>query len=223
MMMPANTDGLAPILAKYKEAGIPYFFTQKGMDDPNATAQVLAPYGEEGKIIGQYVVDHYKDEAGPIKVALISGITGDVSSVARTGAFEAELLKAGNFEIVAEQPGQYRREASQEAMDGILAAHPDVQLVFGANDEGALGALSSIQAAGLAGKIAVVGLDGESDIFPAIEDGTVLATVKHMQTAPYVVETIVKCLRGETVPAFQVFPGDLVDKAAIDAGAEPAF
>lgn len=222
MMMPANTEGLGPILQQYEEAEIPYFFTQKGLLESNATSQVLAPYGEEGRILGEYVAEHYSGEEN-VRVALISGITGDVSSVARTGAFEKELLEAGNFEIVAEEPGEYRREESQTAMDSILAANPDVQLVFGANDEAALGALQAIKAAGKGGEIDVVGIDGQSDIFPAIEAGEVLATVKHVQTAPYVVETIMKCFSGEPVPAFEVFPGDLVDKAAIEAGAEPAF
>lgn len=223
MMMPANTEGLGPILQQYEEAGIAYFFTQKGMLEANATNQVLAPYGEEGKILGEYVVDHYADSEEPVKVALISGITGDVSSVARTGSFERELLESGNFEIIAEEPGEYRREESQTAMDSILAAHPDVQLVFGANDEGALGALQAIEAAGKGGEIDVVGIDGQTDMFPAIESGAVLATVKHVQTAPYVVENIVKCLSGEPVPAFEVFPGELVDAEAIEQGAEPAF
>jgi ribose transport system substrate-binding protein len=223
MMMPANTEGLGPILQQYEEAEIPYFFTQKGLLESNATNQVLAPYGEEGKILGEYVVEHYKDSEEPVKVALISGITGDVSSVARTGSFERELLESGNFEIVAEEPGEYRREESQTAMDSILAAHPDVELVFGANDEGALGALQAIKAAGKGGEIDVVGIDGQAETFPAIESGDILATVKHVQTAPYVVENIVKCLSGEAVPAFEVFPGDLVDAAAIEEGADPAF
>lgn len=222
MMMPANTDGLGRVLEQYEDAGIPYFFTQKGMLESNATSQVLAPYGEEGRILGEYVAKHYADEES-VKVALISGITGDVSSVARTGAFEKELLEAGNFEIVAEEPGEYRREESQAAMDSILAAHPDVQLVFGANDEGSQGALQAIRAAGKAGEIQVVSIDGQADIFPAIESGEVLATVKHQLAAPYVVESIMDCLHGKPVPAFEVFPGDLVDKAAIDAGAKPAF
>jgi ribose transport system substrate-binding protein len=225
VMMPASTQGIANVLAQYEEQGIPYFFATKGAEDVNPTGVVLANYAGEGRALGEFVVDHYAEQGlENVKVAIISGIAGDLSSVARTGEFKLALLKSGNFEIVAEQPGEYRREPSAEVMEGILAAHPDVQLVFGANDEAALGALSAIRAAGR-DDIDIVGIDGQSEIFPEIESGAVLATHTHLPTAGLVVEAIVNYLRGEPIPAVQV-PEDeqLVTKERIEAGeVEPAF
>lgn len=225
MMMPANTEGLAPLLAQYDDASIPYFFAQKGMLGVNPVSQVLAAYAAEGKAIGEFVVAEFGDSPTPVQVAVIEGIAGDVSSVARSGAFKLELLKNGNFEIVASQPGEYRREPSQRVMEGFLAAHPGVQVVFGANDEAALGALAALRAAGIPdGQIAVVSIDGQTDMFPEVQKGAVLATFTHAVTAGKVVEEIVAYLRGEPVPAFLVSPGELVTKAKIDAGeVEPAF
>jgi ABC-type sugar transport system substrate-binding protein len=223
LMMPANTQGLQAALAQYDERGVPYAFTQKGADGVQPCTQVLAPYALEGEAMGKFVVEQYADAKEPVKVAIISGISGDQSSVARVGTFKRELLKAGNFDIVAEQPGEYRREPSQKAMDDILAANPDVQLVFGANDEAALGALSAIQGAGAEG-VKVVGLDGQKEMFTEIEKGTVLASFTHLPSAGHAVESLVKALKGEEVPAFQVFPGKLVTKEAIASGdVEPAF
>jgi len=225
MMMPANTEGLATILAQYDDAGIPYFFAQKGMLGTNTVSQVLAAYAAEGRAIGQFVVEQFGDSPTPVKVACIEGIAGDVSSVARVGAFKLELLKNGNFEIVASQPGEYRREPSQRVMEGFLAAHPDVQIVFGANDEAALGALAAIRAAGIAdGTITIVSIDGQTDMFPEVTKGAVMATFTHAVTAGKVVEEIVAYLRGEPVPAFLVSPGELVTAERIAAGeVVPAF
>jgi ABC-type sugar transport system substrate-binding protein len=221
MMMPANTEGLSEVLGQAEQQGIPYAFTQKGMLGVNPITQVLAPYAAEGKAVGEWVVNHFADEPGPIKVALIEGITGDVSSVARTGSFERELLKACKFEIVASQPGQYRRDASQEAMDSIIAANPEIDLVFGANDEGALGALAALEAAGLT-DVGVVGIDGQTTMFDAIKDGKVLVTMKHNPTAPFALENVVEYLRGEPVPTFEVNPGEIVDATNVN-DLEPAF
>jgi ribose transport system substrate-binding protein len=222
VMMPANTQGLNAVLQDAQQRNIPYTFTQKGMLGVKPAAQALAPYASEGKTLGEWVVKHYQGQTG-VKVALISGIAGDQSSIARTGAFELELLKSCNFDIVAEQPGQYRRDASAKAAESILAANPDVKLVFGANDEGALGALSAIEASGRTG-VDVVGLDGEKDMFDAISAGKALATVKHLPTAGTAVEETVKYLRGEPVPAYTTKLGDLVTADEIKAGTvQPAF
>lgn len=225
MMMPANTEGLATILAQYDDTGIPYFFAQKGMLGTNAVSQVLAAYAAEGKAIGDFIVEQFGDSATPVQVAVIEGIAGDVSSVARSGAFKLQLLKNGNFDIVASQPGEYRREPSQRVMEGFLAAHPDVQIVFGANDEAALGALAAIRAAGIPdGQITIVSIDGQTDMFPEVTKGAVLATFTHAVTAGKVVEEIVAYLHGEPVPAFLVSPGELVTAEKIAAGeVEPAF
>ncbi|WP_053384415.1 sugar ABC transporter substrate-binding protein [Leucobacter celer] len=223
LLMPATTEGLQPILKSYEEADVPYAFTGKGMTGVNPVVQFLAPYGEEGAKVGEFVVNEFGDSEEPVKVAVISGITGDVSSVARTGMFKRALLENGNFDIVAEQAGEYRRQPSQDAMDAILAANPDVQLVFGANDEAALGAIDAVKAAGLSDQVSVVGIDGQPEMYDAIENGDALATVDHLPSAGEATKLLVSCLRGEEVPAFKVMVGDLVDLQAIEGGKTPAW
>ncbi|WP_052062992.1 substrate-binding domain-containing protein [Rhodococcoides fascians] len=220
MMMPANTEGLSAVLQQASSAGIPYFFTQKGMLGVEPASQVLGPYATEGQQMGEWVAAHYAGQQD-VKVAVVSGIPGDASSDARVGAFKLPLLRACNFDIVAEQPGNYRRADSEKAAQNMLAANPDVDLVFGANDEAALGAVSALQSSGRSG-VDVVGQDGETDMFTAIESGQTLATVIHKPTAAIVVEEIVKYLRGEEVPQFKVLDEDLVTKDNA-ATMQPAF
>ncbi len=220
MMMPATTQGLDAVLAQADSKNVPYFFTQKGMLGVHPASQVLAPYANEGKQLGQHIVEHYKGKKN-VNVIVIEGISGDASSVARVGAFEVELLKACNFTIVAQQPGQYRRAESAKAAENMLTANKDVQLLFGANDEAALGGLSALETAGRTG-VDVAGIDGETDMFNAIKQGKVLATVIHKPTAGIVVEEIVNYLQGKPVPQYKVLPEDLVTKDNVNT-LEPAF
>lgn len=222
MMMPANTEGLGAVLAQAESAKIPYFFSQKGMLGVNPASQVLAPYADEGRMLGEWVVDHYKGKED-INVAVISGIPGDASSDARVNSFLLPLLRACTFNIVGNQPGNYRRGDSEKTAQNMIAANPNINLLFGANDEAALGGLSALQSAGRQG-VDVVGLDGETDMFTAIQAGQALATVIHKPTAGIVVDEAVKYLRGEPVPQFKVLPEDLVTKDTIESGsATPAF
>ena len=222
MMMPATTQGLDAVLSQAKAANVPYFFTQKGMLGMEPVSQVLAPYANEGRQLGEWVVENYKGRED-VNVAVISGIPGDASSDARVNAFLLPLLRACTFNVVANQPGNYRRADSEKAAQTMLAANPNVDLLFGANDEAALGGIAALNSSGRSG-VDVVGLDGETDMFTAIQNGQALATVIHKPTAGIVVDEIVEYMRGNPVPQFKVLAEDLVTKESIDAGkATPAF
>ncbi len=222
MMMPATTQGLDAVLSQAQSKQIPYFFTQKGMLGVEPASQVLAPYANEGKQLGEWVVEHYKGKED-INVAVISGIPGDQSSDARVNSFLLPLLRACTFNVVANQPGNYRRGDSEKAAQNMLAANQKVDLLFGANDEAALGGISALQSSGRTG-VDVVGLDGEADMFTAIQGGQALATVIHKPTAGIVVDEIAAYMKGEPVPQYKVLDEDLVTKDSIDAGkSQPAF
>jgi ribose transport system substrate-binding protein len=222
MMMPATTQGLDAVLSQAQAKQIPYFFTQKGMLGVDPVSQVLAPYSNEGKQLGEWVVKHYEGKDS-LNVAVISGIPGDQSSDARVNSFLLPLLRSCKFNVVANQPGNYRRGDSEKAAQNMLAANPNVDLLFGANDEAALGGISALGSSGRTG-VDVVGLDGETDMFTAIKNGQALATVIHKPTAGIVVDEIAEYMRGNPVPEYKVLPEDLVTKETIETGAsQPAF
>ena len=217
LIEPATTVGLQSVLAQYDAKGVPYVFALKGMPGVNDASQVIAPYPIEGTEIGQYLVKHYANDPGPINVAIIDGITGDASSVARIDSLKIQLLAACKFNIVAEQAGQYRRAASETAMEGMLAAHPDIQLLVGANDEAALGGLDALKAAGITG-VTVAGMDGEKDMFTCIKAGDCLVSITHLTPADGLNAStvLINYLRGKPVPNYVVQVGQIVDASNVD-------
>jgi len=68
-----------------------------------------------------------------------------------------------------------------DAMDNILIANPNLNIVWGMYDEMALGALAAAKAHGLVSKIAILGYDNTPDAYEAIRRGEMHATV---DTAP---------------------------------------
>ena len=67
--------------------------------------------------------------------------------------------------------GGARTKANSDAGD-ILQAHKDVVGIFGINDDSALGAVAAVGAAGMTGKVAIVGYDAGPEARAAIAKGT---------------------------------------------------
>ena len=98
---------------------------------------------ESGKITAQRLLDMGKTS---IKVAILTGpATDEFVGPARRQGFLDGLEEGGlPYEIVAEQSGDYAQDKGQVAAENMLAANPDVDLIFGLNDSMALGAYAVV-------------------------------------------------------------------------------
>jgi ribose transport system substrate-binding protein len=115
---------------------------------------------------------------------------------------DATRAAPGNA-IVASQPANWERDQGFNVFQNMLQAHPDIDSVFACSDLMALGALEAIAAAGKAGKIRVIGFDALDDAKKAIAAGTMEASVAQFpgEMGRLAVESAVKVIRGETLPA----------------------
>lgn len=59
------------------------------------------------------------------------------------------------IEIVAEQCGNSTREEALTVMENLLQANPDIDAVWAANDEMALGAVEALRSVGKVGQVIV--------------------------------------------------------------------
>jgi len=95
--------------------------------------------------------------------------------------FNAMVESREDIEVVAEHyvqvPGPI--EDAMQAMQSILLSNPEIDGVWAAWDEPAIGASMAIKQAGRQGEITVVGIDGNSQALEMINEGSSLkATVK---------------------------------------------
>jgi len=150
------------------------------------------------------------------KVAIIGGISGDVTSAARVDGFRSAV--DGRLDVVQEEAADWKREVALTKATDILAAHPDVTAFFAANDDMGLGIVKAIENAGLTGKVKVVSVDGNKDALQSVADGGLTATVAQypFEIGSLGVQACQAAAKGATLPANVESPTALVtsDKAA---------
>ncbi|MGA2477998.1 MAG: sugar ABC transporter substrate-binding protein [Spirochaetia bacterium] len=84
-----------------------------------------------------------------IYIAVIDYLTIEIVQKMRTGPFIAGVLAVDpTAQLVAKLEGAANVQKSMAAMQDILQAHPEVNIVYGANADHALGALAALENAG---------------------------------------------------------------------------
>ena len=135
--------------------------------------------------------------------AILEGIPGHETGDSRLRGFRDAVKASPGITIVASQPANWERDQGFNVFQNMLQAHADIDSVFACSDLMALGAIEAIAAAGKTGKIRVIGFDALDDAKKAIAAGTMEASVAQFpsEMGRVAVESAVKVIRGETVPA----------------------
>jgi ribose transport system substrate-binding protein len=225
-LTPSGSKELVPAVAKANKAGIPVIIVDSRLDAAAARADgarfatfIGSDNYEGGRIAGQHVG---RLAAGPLKVALLEGIPGHETADSRIRGFRDAVAAFPNVKIVAAQPANAERDQGFNVMQNLLQAHRDLGAVFAGNDLMALGALEAIAAAGLTGKIKVLGFDAVDEARREIAAGRMEGSIAQnpAQMGRLAVESAVKAARGEPLPDYIPVPIELVTRGALGA-AEP--
>jgi ribose transport system substrate-binding protein len=179
-----NVDELIPADAA-KEAGI------------NIATRIASNNYQAGQLAGQWVLDNTPDGS---KVAILEGLAGNVSGQNRRDGFADTV--AGKRNLVASQPADWDRAKALNVATNILQANPDLVAIYCANDTMALGAVEAVKAAGLEGKVAVIGTDAIPEAIAAIKEGRMIGTVAQYpyEIAFLAVENAIKVKEGRPIP-----------------------
>ena len=153
LLNPKDPLGLVPATLAAKEAGVPVVCLDSAID-PSAyyITDVQASNKQNGELVGRWLANTMGQT--PMKIALLSGVQGNpVGQKRREGVFKGiidqQLASHGRagFEIVAQGWGNWTRLEGMRAMEDILVAHPDANVLVAENDTMALGARDAIKEA----------------------------------------------------------------------------
>ncbi|MBE2318959.1 sugar ABC transporter substrate-binding protein [Solirubrobacter sp. CPCC 204708] len=199
VIAPSDSDLLKPVLEKAARRIPVVLFDSDIKDWKPKTAYVGTENKQGGVKAGEYIAKLLKNEG---ELAIVSGIPGSQVGIDRVDGVKEGLKKAGaKTKIVKEVTGQFDREQAVGAMEDILQTNPDVDAVFAANDQMALGAIEAIAARKKTDQIKLIGFDGALEATQRILEGKMYATIAQdpYGMAKVGVESAIKALNDEQV------------------------
>lgn len=195
---PSQPPTAIKVLQKAKEKGIPVILIDTPM--PDGFTDYDSFIGTANYAAGELGAEFFIKEFGSKKanVVIIEGAPGNPSCGDRAAGAESKFKEAG-YNIVAYQPGYSDREKAYNVMQNILQTTSDVDIVFCANDDMALGAQRACEQANINAK--VCGFDGNKSAINSIIDGKLYATIAQRPESMgrLGVEYALKVLNGETI------------------------
>jgi len=174
LISPIDAVATAAAYEAAHNANIPIISIARAAKSPYQTLFVAMDNTRVGRDIGAWAASAV---GGKGKVAMISGPAGaDVFKELAAG-FKASVAEHPGLEIVYEHTGALTRERGLTQAEDILVAHPDVRVIYGGNDELALGAAQAVAAAGKKSDIIITGLNGVPPALAAVTKGDMDMTV----------------------------------------------
>lgn len=170
----------APLLKKAVDQGLAVMMINS--DIPNFPTPIHGVVGYSQRngthAMADWAIETYGDK--PLKVGIIEGQPG-YHSTERVGGFLDGIEGNENFDVVVSIDGKWNVEGGNTAGMDILQSHPDLDMVFAANDYMIIGASYAAKALGRS-DLVLLGNDGDTSGLEEIAAGTVTATVN---TSPF--------------------------------------
>jgi ribose transport system substrate-binding protein len=198
VICPADSRGIGVGVQKAKEAGIPVFTADIAAENAEVIAHIASDNISGGRLAGEKIAALL---GGKGKVAIINEPT--VTSVLdRVKGFREALGKFPDITIVADVNGQGKLDKAQPAAEDVLQGHPDLNGIFGINDDSALGALAAAEQLNRK-DLVIIGYDATPPAVEAIRRGSPLkaeVTQDPKKIGSITIETIRDFLAGKQVP-----------------------
>ncbi|MCC2307548.1 substrate-binding domain-containing protein [Cellulomonas chengniuliangii] len=200
IVTPVQPSALPSTIDAAHDAKIPVVIADIGVAG-DYDAYIQSNNANGGALAAEYVIEQLGEAPGPHKVGVIELHAGSVVGEERVSEFVSILGDHENFEIVSSLDGNDTVDGGFAAAQDMLSANPDLEVIYAANDDSAIGAQRAMETAGksVADGFILIGFDGADGALDLIEQGLMSATVAQ---DPYgqgikAVETILALLEGD--------------------------
>jgi len=207
---PKVKTGWRTVLKEARDAGIPVIMIDRDIDEEDKgfiTAFIGSDFRSEGEKAVRWLEDLLKKqgrETEPIRIVHIQGTIGSAAQIGRTNALEQAIARHSNWEMVAQECGDFTRAKTYEVMVNILKQTKDIDVVYCENDGEALGAIDAMEEAGLKCNaddgVIVISFDATKLALEYCLEGKIGLDVEcNPLQGPYVDEIIKRLERGEPI------------------------
>ncbi|MFZ2309097.1 MAG: sugar ABC transporter substrate-binding protein [Rhodoferax sp.] len=180
VIAPGDSQSLVPILKKAADAGIRIVNIDNRLD-PEALKQAglgSVPFVSVDNEAGAYKAGKFLADpvTKPTQAAILEGIRSADNARQRMEGAKRALTENKHIQLVASETANWKIDEAYAVSKVLFKKHPDIQLLFAANDMMAMGAIKYLQEAGKTA-VRVVGYDALAEAVSEIRSGHMAATV----------------------------------------------
>lgn len=175
IIVPTDTQALIGPMKQLDKMGIKLITVDQTINDTSfIRTQVLTDNAAGGRLAADTMNELL---GGKGSVIVITQPPGSAGQDTRVAAFEQQLKRYPDIRYLGPQYQSDNPQKAAEIVTSTLSAHPDLAGIFSTNDQGAIGAITGLRQAGMAGKIKVVAYDAASAEVDALKNGTIHALI----------------------------------------------
>jgi len=184
LLVPIEVEAVVPGVEALNKANIPVVTVDRRLKE-GVPVKILAHVGADnyigGKKAAEFIIAELSKKFGEPKGTVIElyGTPGAGPAIDRSAGFQDVMKQYPNI-TVKTQTANFRRDDGMKVMEDFIMSTPQIDGVFGANDEMILGALEALQASGKVNvqEVVTIGFDALIDALKSISDGILDATIE---------------------------------------------
>ena len=161
-----ESAAVTPIAEKLHDKGILIVNVSGGFTKPVADVFIEGDNKAFGRRAAEFMVQKL---GGKGKIAILEGMPCTVNTDRVNSAKEVFKASPG-IQIVADAPGFWNRDKAYAAVQNMLSANPQIDALWAADDDMALGAEKALKGAGRDKHIWILGGGGMKDIVKRVRD-----------------------------------------------------
>ncbi len=204
LISPIDVKGAQVAYEAAKKANIPAISVARFLNKPDLEATMVSIDSVvDGRNTAEWIA---KKLNGKGRIAMLKGPAGASFAMDLEKGFKEIMAKYPDMKIVAEVNSPLTKADGLKQAENFLTANPQLDAIFAANDELALGAVQAAESAGRRDKLIITGYNGVPAALDAIKAGKLnMTTFLGAQSwGALAMQTTVDVLNGKPV-AKQVF------------------
>ena len=166
---------MAPAVQEAVDAGIPVVTVDRTVTGVDTLAHVGADNVLGGEQQGKALLELFPK--GAVIFELL-GTPGASPAIDRSKGLHNIIDSHPEIKVACQQTGEFNRDKGLTVTENCLGANPNPDAIIAANDDMALGAVEALKAAGLAGKVKVIGYDALPEALKMVQSGELYGTVE---------------------------------------------
>ncbi len=211
VLAPLVETGWDSVLDEARRAAIPVIVVDRMVrvaDNDLYTAYVGSNFLKEGQTAVAWLeaaLEKHGRDKRTVHIVNIQGTIGSSAQIGRTAALEAGIRSHPNWELTAQESGDFIKPKAYEVMSRILKKTRDVDVVYCENDSEAFGAIKALEEAGLKcgilnGGVIVISFDATSEGLSECLSGKISLNVEcNPLQGPHVARIIRDLSEGKSV------------------------